>query len=108
MTMDENHNVIDILGGKVEIMKYTYNIIVSKSCFKTVAPSDKHFTLCIECFDVFLSANVKSWMKAMSMNRLPEPLQDIATEIGDSCRPMCGPEMISNEKITSICECETV
>ena len=106
MTIDENHNVIDILGGELDTM--TYNTIVSKICYETVAPTDEHFTLCIESFDVFLAKNAKSWMKAMSGNRLPEPLQDMATEIGDSCRPVCGPEMISNEKIRSIREYETV
>ena len=106
MTLNDNHNVIDILGGELDTM--TYYTIVSKICCETVAPTDEHFTLCIECFDLFLAKNAKSWLKAMSANRLPEPLQDMATEIGDSCRPVCGPEMISNEKIRSICEYETL
>lgn len=73
-------------------------------------PSDEHFTSCLECFDLFLdlTVNASSLKKAMSENRLPEPLQDKAEEMGDTCRPTCGPEMISNEKIRSICKCEAV
>ena len=70
----------------------------------TVKRSDENFEPCLECFDLFLAVNMKSWTGALSEDKLPKPPSDLAREMGDECRPACGCKMISNEKIESICE----
>ena len=71
----------------------------------TVKRSDENFVSCLECFDLFLAQNMKSWTGALSEGgRIPKLLNDLAREMGDECRPACGRNMISNEKIESICE----
>ena len=74
----------------------------------TVSSSDENFDMCLECFDLFVTLNMKSWNKALSRNELPKPLNDIANELGDKCRPACGCKMISNERIGSISECKNI
>ena len=70
--------------------------------------SDKNFDMCLECFDLFVTLNMQSWRKAISKNRLPKPLSGIANELGEKCRPACGPKMISNKRIASVSECKNV
>ena len=70
-----------------------------------MSSSDEYFDICLECFDLFVTVNMKSWKKALSKNELPKPLKDIAKELGEKCRPACGCKMVSNEKIGNISEC---
>ena len=103
MTMDEDHNVVDIFGRKQADQIRTQSIL-HITFLTTVKRSDENFELCLECFDLFLDVNMKSWTGALSEDKLPKPLSDLAREMGDECRPACGCKMISNEKIESICE----
>ena len=73
-----------------------------------MSSSDENFNMCLECFDLFVTMNMRSWNKALSKNELPKPLNDIANELGDKCRPACGCKMIPNERIGSISECKNV
>ena len=70
-----------------------------------MSSSDEFFDMCLECFDLFVTVNMKSWTMPLSKNELPKPLKDIANELGDKCRPVCGCKMVSNERIESISEC---
>ena len=42
--------------------------------------------------------------KALAKDKLPKPLDKIAKEIGQSCRPKCGKKMPANKKLKEICE----
>merc|ERR1719188_1393499 len=72
MTMDDDGNVVDIFG---------------------LVPSDDEFVPCLECYNEYLSQNMKSWKKALGK---------IAKEIGQSCRPKCGKKMPANKKLKEI------
>ena len=79
--------------------------LLQRNFLTIVKRSDDNFLTCLECFDIFLAANMKTWTGALSEDRMPKP-KDLAREMGAECRPACGCKMISDEKIESICEYE--
>jgi hypothetical protein len=82
-------------------------IKITKNEFKqsiSVKAADAEFVPCVKCFNEYLNSHTSKWEAAVKKGKLPAPMHQVASEIGNTCRKSCGKMMPTNEELAKICK----